>query len=161
VQRLASTDPERARDEAAAIEATARETLASMRETVGGWQQVDLSDELEKASKTLDAAGVETHIDEEKRRDLAPSIETVLALALREAVTNVVRHAHARSCHISLDGRPGEVSLLITDDGVGIRASEGSGLRGMRERVLAAGGSMDLTTGRGTRLRVSIPVGGQ
>lgn len=161
VQRLASTDPNRARDEAAAIEATARETLASLRETVAGWQHVDLSDELDKASKTLDAAGIEIHIDEEKRRDLAPSIETVLALALREAVTNVVRHAHARTCRISLDGRPGEVSLLITDDGVGIRTPEGSGLRGMRERVLAAGGSMEMTTGRGTRLRVSIPVGGQ
>ncbi len=160
VQRLAVTDPERARDEAAAIEATARETLGNLRETVAGWQQVDLSDEIDKASKTLDAAGVETNVDGERRTDLAPSIETVLALALREAVTNVVRHAHARSCHISLDGRPGEVSLLVTDDGVGIRAPEGSGLRGMRERVLAAGGSMELATGRGTRLRVTIPVGG-
>lgn len=160
VQRLASTDPERARDEAAAIEATARETLASLRETVAGWQQVDLTDELDKASKTLNAAGVETHIEGEWRRDLAPSIETVLALALREAVTNVVRHADARSCHISLDGQPGEVSLLISDDGDGITAPEGSGLRGMRERVLAAGGSMELTTGRGTSLRVAIPVGG-
>lgn len=160
VQRLASTDPTRARDEAAAIEATARETLGSLRETVAGWQQVGLSDELDKASKTLDAAGVETHIEGEWRRDLAPSIETVLALALREAVTNVVRHADARSCRISLDGRPGEVALLITDDGVGIKAPEGSGLRGMRERVLAAGGSMELTTGTGTSLRVAIPVGG-
>lgn len=160
VQRLASTDPERARDEAAAIEATARETLANMRETVAGWQQVDLSDEIDKASKTLDAAGVETRVGGERRRDLAPSIETVLALALREAVTNVVRHAHARSCEISLDGGPGEVSLLVADDGVGIKEPEGSGLRGMRERVLAAGGSLELVTGRGTRLRVTIPVGG-
>ena len=160
VQRLAVTDPERARDEAAAIEATARETLASLRETVAGWQQVDLGDELDKASRTLDAAGVVTRIEGEWRRDLAPSIETVLALALREAVTNVVRHADARTCRISLDGQPGEVSLVITDDGVGIRAPEGSGLRGMRERVLAAGGSMHVTTRPGTRLRVAIPVGG-
>lgn len=160
VQRLVSTDPERAKAEAAVIETTARETLASLREAVAGWQQIDLSNELDNATKTLGAAGVEAHIEGEWRRDLAPSIETVLALALREAVTNVVRHADARSCHISLDGQPGEVALLITDDGVGIMAPEGSGLHGMRERVLAAGGSMQLTTGPGTSLRVAIPVGG-
>lgn len=58
VQRLASTDPERARAEAAAIETTARETLASLRETVAGWQQVDLSDELDKATKKIGRAHV-------------------------------------------------------------------------------------------------------
>lgn len=159
-KRLVDTDPERAKEEAVAIEVTARETLASLRETVAGWQQVELSNELDKAVKALDAAGVETHTDGDWRQDLAPSIETVLALALREAATNVVRHAHARSCRINIESRPGEVSLEVTDDGVGLRDAEGSGLRGMRERVRAAGGSVELTTGRGTSLRVAIPVGG-
>src|SRR5690606_14939969 len=63
VQRLADTDPGRAIEEAAAIEATARETLASVRETVAGWQQVDLTDELDKATTALNAAGVEPGIE--------------------------------------------------------------------------------------------------
>lgn len=160
VQRLADTDPGRAIEEAAAIEATARETLASVRETVAGWQQVDLTDELDKATTALSAAGVEPSIDGEWRQDLAPSVETVLALALREAVTNVVRHADARSCRISLHGGPGEVSLLVSDDGRGSTEPEGSGLRGMRERVMAAGGTLEFTTGRGASLLVNMPVGG-
>lgn len=159
VQRLADTDPQRVVKEAAAIEATARETLASVRQTVAGWQQVDLSDELDKATTALEAAGIEPHIEGDWRQDLAPSVETVLALALREAVTNVVRHADALSCRISLNGGPGEVSLLVTDNGRGLGESEGSGLRGMRERVMAAGGTLQLTTGRGTSLLVTIPVG--
>lgn len=159
VQRLAGTDPGRAIEEAAAIEATARETLASVRKTVAGWQQVALADELDKAATALNAAGVEPNIEGDWRLDLAPSVETVLALALREAVTNVVRHAEARSCRINLDGRDGKVSLLVSDDGRGSSAPEGTGLRGMRERVMAAGGTLQITTGRGTTIVVTMPVG--
>ncbi len=159
VQRIADSDPERAIEEAKAIETTARETLASVRETVAGWQQVVLTDELDKAATALNAARVEAIIEGDWRQDIAPSVETVLALALREAVTNVVRHAHAGSCRISLDGTPGAVSLLVSDDGRGSTGPEGSGLRGMRERVLAAGGKLELMADRGTTLRVTIPVG--
>ena len=159
VQRLAETDSQRVREEAATIEMTARETLARVRETVAGWQQVDLSDELDRATTALGAAGIESRISGEWRQDIAPSVETVLALALREAVTNVVRHAEARSCSISLNGEPGAVALLVSDDGGGVREPEGSGLRGMRERVMAAGGTMRLTNGPGTSVLVTIPVG--
>ncbi|MCW5695149.1 MAG: sensor histidine kinase [Bauldia sp.] len=159
VQRLAETDPARAIEEASAIESTARDTLASVRETVAGWQQVALTDELDKATTALNAAGIETTVSGVWRPDLAPSVETVLALALREAVTNVVRHAHARSCRISLDEGIGEVALLVSDDGGGVRQPEGSGLRGMRERVTAAGGRLRVTTGPGTSLRVTMPAG--
>lgn len=159
VQRLAGTDPGRAIEEAAAIEATARETLASVRGTVAGWQQVGLTDELDKAATALKAAGVVPMIEGDWRQDIAPSVETVLALALREAVTNVVRHADARSCVIRLGGRSGEISLLVSDDGRGSNEREGSGLRGMRERVIAAGGRMELQTGQGTSLLVTLPVG--
>jgi two-component system sensor histidine kinase DesK len=160
VQRLAASNPDRVREEAAAIEATARETLASLRETVAGWQQVDLRDELDKGLKALEVAGVDGGAEGHWAQDLAPSVETVLAVALREAVTNVVRHAQARTCRILLDSSPGEIALVVEDDGVGLHAPEGSGLRGMRERVLAAGGTVELADGGRTALRVTIPVGG-
>ena len=159
VQRLAGSDPERVRHEAAAIEETARQTLSSLRETVAGWQQVDLDDELAKGRDALETVGVNVEIAGDWRHDLAPSVETVLALALREAVTNVVRHARASSCVISLNGSPGEVVLEVADDGIGSGEPEGSGLRGMRERVMAAGGNVERSGPPGTRLRVRVPVG--
>ena len=159
VQRLAASDPERVVAEAEAIEATARDTLSSLRSTVAGWQQVGLDDELEKAVSALEAAGVEATTSGNWRLELAPSVETVLALALREAVTNVLRHAGAATCVIALANGGGEVLLEVSDDGTGEEAPEGTGLRGMRERVMAAGGRVDRRSGRGTTLRVAIPVG--
>jgi two-component system sensor histidine kinase DesK len=161
VQRLADSDPERVKREAAAIEETARQTLSSLRETVAGWQQVDLDFELAKGRDALEAVGVTVEVEGDWRHDLAPSVETVLALALREAVTNVVRHARASRCVISMNGSPGEVVLEVADDGVGARGPEGSGLRGMRERVMAAGGRVERGGPPGMRLKVTVPVGAQ
>jgi two-component system, NarL family, sensor histidine kinase DesK len=162
VQRLAVSDPARVAAEAEAIEETARETLSSLRSTVAGWQQVALDDELGKAVSALEAAGVRTQTSGSWRTELAPSVETVLALALREAVTNVVRHAGASTCAIRLSTGGGEVLLEVRDDGSGEDAPEGSGLRGMRERVVAAGGRVDRRMGgAGTTIRVAIPVGAQ
>jgi two-component system, NarL family, sensor histidine kinase DesK len=73
---------------------------------------------------------------------------------LREAVTNVVRHARAGSVVIELGPR----GISVTDDGAGVSGPEGNGLRGMRERVAGAGGSLDVTAAApGTRVEVALP----
>ena len=75
--------------------------------------------------------------------------------ALREAVTNVVRHSSATSCTVELEA----AALTVRDDGRGLRGrGEGNGLRGLRERVTAAGGSVDVVAGPGggTTLRVRL-----
>ena len=92
---------------------------------------------------------------------LAPSVETVLALALRESVTNVVRHARAGTCRVVVAYDEGLVRLVVDDDGVGMESQSGSGLRGMRERVVAAGGTLDIHGRDGTRIEVAIPMGAQ
>ena len=93
--------------------------------------------------------------------DLAPSVENVLALGLREAVTNVLRHAKASTVVIRIDSQDGGVSLTMTDDGIGPSKGTGSGIQGMRERVIAAG---EFTFGPevtgGTELRIDMPFGG-
>ncbi len=61
--------------------------------------------------------------------------ENVLSLAVREGVTNVVRHAQARTCRLRLEQQNGSCRLEIHDDGLGFSSTEGNGLRGMRERV--------------------------
>ena len=102
-----------------------------------------------------------------------PDAEAVLAWCLREAVTNVIRHSRARHCRLRLTERAGEVSLEVTDDGRGFSdpakdsardsaevSAAGSGLRGITERLSAAGGHVSLgrgDNGRGFRLTATVP----
>jgi two-component system sensor histidine kinase DesK len=87
--------------------------------------------------------------------------ETVLSLAVREAVTNIVRHAQAATCTLIFTTQTdGSRILLVEDDGHSSHLPrEGNGLRGMRERVQALGGQLSISTGnaRGTALRIEIP----
>jgi two-component system sensor histidine kinase DesK len=89
---------------------------------------------------------------------LSPEQESVLSLALREAVTNVVRHADASRCNVTLKRSDALCTLEISDDGCGVRGPEGNGLRGMRERLEALGGSLRLLTSNGTRLIIDLPL---
>ena len=77
-----------------------------------------------------------------------------MAWVLRESVTNVVRHARAQSVVIELGPR----GIAVTDDGEGCSRAEGNGLRGMRERVSGAGGTLDVSPATpGTRIEVALP----
>jgi len=89
---------------------------------------------------------------------LSPVQETVLALAVREAVTNVVRHARARHCRLRLEQVDACCVLEILDDGRGGNQTEGNGVRGMRERVEALGGTLRRDTSAGTRLTIMLPL---
>lgn len=157
VQRLAAEDPARATLEAGAIEAAARDALSQVRGTVQGWRQANLDEELEVARTALDAAGVELDVHRDRDLQLAPSVEAALALALREGVTNVVRHADAHRCVVTIRQEEGEIALRIADDGRGGRMLDGGGLTGMRERIGALGGHVDRVVDRGTVLTVALP----
>jgi two-component system sensor histidine kinase DesK len=89
---------------------------------------------------------------------LPPSHEAVLCLALREAVTNIVRHAGARSCKLRVRVTDDNALLTISDDGRGGNAPFGSGLTGMRERVELIGGTMTRDGRFGTSLTVRLPL---
>src|SRR5688500_19609069 len=82
----------------------------------------------------------------------------LLALALREAVTNVVRHARAKRCRVALAREGGEVVLEVSDDGRGGLAAEGVGLAGMRERAEALGGRLQRSGDGGTTIRLTLPL---
>jgi two-component system sensor histidine kinase DesK len=171
--KLAERDPSRAAQEIREVEAVARQALSEVRSAVTAYRAESLQGELDNARRALDAAGVALEVELEPVR-LPPLYEGVLALALREAVTNVVRHARAKTCRIALrlDGQLDEradqpaddtVRLVIDDDGAGARGPEGMGLRGMRERVRTLGGSVEKEVGRrqgdvGTRLTVHLSI---
>ena len=94
-----------------------------------------------RARRTLETAGVAVNC-EVAPVPLSPEQESVLALALREAVTNVLRHAQAQNCVVRLARQQQLCTLEVADDGCGGCAPEGNGLRGMRERLEALGGSL-------------------
>lgn len=164
-ERLLPDDPGRARDEIADVTRTAREALAAVRETVSGYRRPSLAEELAGARTALAAAGIQADID-------APPIglprltDTLLAWAVREATTNVIRHSRARSARIALSCQSGTARLEVTDDGQGSDLGPdpgGSGLSGLHDRLSAAGGWLEreaLPDG-GFRLAASVPVAGQ
>lgn len=155
--KLIRKDPGRAAEEIRDVERVSRSALAQVRQVIAGFRAAGLRGEMAKAKMALDAAGAlfeyDVHVD-----GLPVAQETVLAMALREAVTNVVRHADARRCKAHVERRPGEVVMEVTDDGRGGTFVEGSGLTGMRERIAQLDGSLEIDTRNGTRLTVRLPV---
>lgn len=157
-QRLAPTDPGRAATEVAAIERTAREALAEVRAAVSGWKHASLDAELATAHTALAVVGVDVTVRRDPELVLVPSTESALALALREATTNVARHAGARHCRVDICVHDGQVRLVVHDDGVGGAGPEGNGLTGLRERIAVLGGRVDREGSPGTTLTVAVPV---
>jgi two-component system sensor histidine kinase DesK len=153
--RLAERDPARAAGEMRDVEDVARRTLQEVREAIRGYHPT-LAEEAARARSMLKAADIAADVDL-AAASLSGPIEETLALALREAVTNVVRHSGASRCSIALAATDRAVTLDVADDGRGSSAAEGSGLRGMRERVEALGGSVDRHAGGGMRVRVVLP----
>ncbi|MFJ5990872.1 sensor histidine kinase [Lentzea sp. NPDC092896] len=156
--QLVAADPARAQEEAAEIERTARAALGEIRDAVTGWRSASLDTELEAARTALASLGVEVVVRRDPELVIVGSTEHELALALREAVTNVARHANARTCHIGVEARDGELRLVIADDGIGGHAAEGNGLTGMRERIAALGGLVGRTATAGTTVTIAVPL---
>lgn len=159
--KLASRDPGRAAEEMADVEQVARQALHEVREAVAGYRQASLSQELDGMRQFLRSAGIEPRV-EQASGPLPAGVEAILAWAVREGVTNVVRHSHAQTCAISLTRDAAAACLEIVDDGVGgdAEGAQGSGLRGLRERVATHQGTLE--AGRrpsgGFRVMVSLPL---
>jgi two-component system sensor histidine kinase DesK len=155
-KRLAKLPPAPERDavltELGDIGRVSRQTLHDIREAVSGYRRPTLAIEVITARNALDAAGI--RLDDDAVLTLRsgaydPDAEGVLAWCLREAVTNVIRHSGATTCWIRLIDDGAELSLVVTDDGRGPShtrspSSAGTGLRGISERLAAAGGRLSL-----------------
>ena len=154
--KMAGRDIERARTEILDVERISRDALSQVRSVVGGYRSRGLSAEIDDARRALSAAGVSLEA-ELAPASLTPLQEAVLALAIRESVTNVVRHANASRCRIALVLDSIAMTLTIADDGRGTAAPAGYGLTGMRERVESIGGTLSVERDGGTRVSITIP----
>ncbi|WP_024870148.1 sensor histidine kinase [Pseudoxanthomonas suwonensis] len=156
--RLIQANPEAARREIGELGQVARDALAQVRRAVTGIRAAELAAELAAAKVLLEGEGVRLAVDNEAG-ELPPAQETVLALCLREAATNIHRHARATRVQVSLRRDGQRWRLLVEDDGRGGAIRPGNGLEGMRERLQALGGSLAIEAAqpRGTRLVAELP----
>jgi two-component system, NarL family, sensor histidine kinase DesK len=170
--RVAHDNPDRAVQELNDVQHLTRQTLDEVRQTLRGYRVQTLEQEMKLACQTLSSTGaiVATKFNPPS---VDPAQESVLCLALREGVTNIVRHAQATHCRLSVTASGGDCVLEIEDNGKGMSASDGSqlgaghegpqskplgaGLMGMRDRVVASGGMLTLTVQGGTRLTIRVP----
>ena len=168
--QLMPAAPERAVAEVRDVEQVARTALQEVRDAVAGYRQPTLAGELRAAAEILAAAGIAFGHDQAPAT-LLPPVEAVLAWAVREGVTNVIRHSRARSCSIRLHTSSSDAGVTVSDDGRGKPAvpgaaasvpgqASGHGLAGLSERVAALGGTSQGApqAGGGFRLTVSIPL---
>ena len=165
-------ETERAADEVRDVEEVARGALREVREAVAGYRRPTLDAELAGARDMLDAAEIACHV-ERTARDLPPQTDSVLAWAVREGATNVVRHSQARHCEIRVLQTDEKICVEITDNGIGPSPTSNetnglpvaSGLSGLAERVAASGGDFEAGTppseehkSSGFRLLISLPL---
>jgi two-component system sensor histidine kinase DesK len=158
--RLLDLDATRARGEVDDIHRVSREALVEVREAVSGYRRMTLADELRGAEAALTAAGIEPEV---VRTDASfpPEVESVLAWAVREGTTNVIRHSGARHCAIRVHAGLGDAGVEIVDDGARAEPAGdgGSGLAGLRERVARRHGALEAARRPegGFRLAVHVP----
>lgn len=156
--KLIDRDPQRAGKEIREVEQISRQALADVRDAIRGYRAKGLAAELVQAKATLETAGISVQCDAATTVDLPAMQESVLSLAVREGVTNVVRHARAANCRLRLEQHNGSCRLEIADDGQGFATIEGNGLRGMRERVEMLGGRLERSNQSGTTLVITLPL---
>ncbi|TXI91209.1 MAG: sensor histidine kinase [Burkholderiaceae bacterium] len=164
-RKLHDRDGEACKKEIADIEQTARQALAEVRQAVLGYRDQGLAHELCGAQNALESADVvfESSVEVEA---LPPAIENIVALALREAVTNIIRHSDAKHCRFRLYQKRDRVHVEIADDGsLGSDKEDaikrGNGLNGMSERIRSLDGELQIECKQGLTLRFSLPLHGQ
>lgn len=166
-EKLVHRAPDKAAAEAREIHMTASAGLKRMRELVTDMKVVRLAEEWEHARMLCAAANVQLEIKDRihvKGITLTPLQESVLAMSVREALTNMVRHSQASACLVELDADHEHISCIVSDNGKGIISDpievSGNGIIGIKQRLALLEGQLHLKSdqGKGTRLLMEIPI---
>jgi two-component system sensor histidine kinase DesK len=156
-RRLLPSDPRAAGAEIEGLTGVARDALRGVRAVTRDEHAMSLRTETDGAAALLGAAGIDARIDV-GLADLARPAEEMLAWAVREGITNVLRHSEATRCSVTAARRDGMVRLEIVNDGARPSAGPGSGLAGLAARAGALSGSACGERIRGGRFLLLVEV---
>lgn len=163
-RKLLDRDPPGVAAELADIESVGRQSLVEVRQAVSGYRDQSLVAELDRARSALSAAGIDATV-RTTGAPLPTDVDALLSWAVREGVTNVLRHSRAQRCEIAVRRGAETAELEVIDDGVALTGTVGegggSGLRGLTERMANSGGRLEAgpRPGGGFRLAVRLPAG--
>ncbi|MFI6152973.1 sensor histidine kinase [Kitasatospora sp. NPDC051170] len=147
VNRLVTSRPDRAREEIAEVLDISRQALADVRLVASGYREMSLAAEVDSVASTLRSADVKAEVEVACSR-LHPVVDTVLATALREGVTNILRHSRVQHCEIRAHSDEETVFLRLVNDGVTKTVHppapwSGSGIGNLETRLAAIGGRVE------------------
>jgi signal transduction histidine kinase len=175
---LVDRDPAHAHDALREIKRTSGEALAELRSTLNVLRNGDPAHpgaaplgpstglhDLAPLASGLRDAGVDVELEVAPVFDVPAAVHSTGYRIVQEALTNVARHAHASHATVHVRREPQAVTIEVSDDGLGtdpVADAAGNGLRGMRERAAAVGGSVQAGRGAdgGWQVRASLPISG-
>ncbi len=157
-EKVIASGPDEARKELGEIRDIASEALSEVRKTVTGYRQSGIQKAILGSQQSLRAADIHPDFSfPGKPLQLSAAQESALIMVLREAVTNVIRHAKANTCSVKLETNETGIKLSIQDDGSGTGNTTGNGIRGMQERITELGGDFSLQHNAGTLITIQLP----
>lgn len=159
--RWIDRDSSKAKAELKDILTSSRTALKQVRELVSDMKFISLTQEIEQSRQLLFTAGIKLEVGRSSKLPLLSSVEeTMLALCVREATTNIVKHSQAKHCMIQLETADNRFHVIITDDGVGLGGrAGGNGIPSMMERMKTLQGSLTVenASGGGTIVSLMLP----
>ncbi|MGG1880092.1 sensor histidine kinase [Paenibacillus cisolokensis] len=159
--RWIDRDSSKAKAELMDILTSSRTALKQVRELVSDMKFISLTQEIERSRELLRTAGIQLEAAGNSTLPLLSSVEeTMLALCVREATTNIIKHSQAKHCFIRIDTAGDHIHVTIADDGVGLGGrNSGNGISSMMERMKSLQGSLtvDDAEGGGTVVSLLLP----
>ena len=158
-ERALESEPDVSRKELNELRDIASDALSEVRKTVTGYRQSGIQKAILDMQQSLRTAAVNPDFSfPTEPLHLSAAQESALIMVLREAVTNVIRHAQAKECSIKLIANDERIQLTLQDDGIGTDNTHGNGISGMKERISELGGEFSVQRKDGTLITVQLPI---
>ncbi len=154
--KLLDHDTTRTKQEITEIRDASRDALKDVRAAVSGMNHTTVHDEFKRAKKILSSANIKLTIKGQVP-PLNASYSHVLGLTIREAITNIARHSQASEAELTFNSTNQQTMVTIEDNGTASGVVEGSGLRGIRDRIQSLGGETTIESSAGMRISLTIP----